>query len=266
MPLNFSHSFLFFALISLLAFSPPADALHVVIDAGHGGSDKGAVANNLTESHLTLQISKILAQTIGADPRFSYTLTRDKDIFLSLEERANMANKVGDVFISIHANSSNDKHTKGKEIYFQNQLPPDEESLFLASRENSSMQPAQNIERGTIPVLQKKKGLNPDIRLIVEDLNRNHALKMSGLFTEMLYHNWYDEKSNKHHSIRQAPFFVISNTDKPAVLIEVGYLTNLNEARKLSDPEYLKKIVVGIHQALISFKELIDKPLTKSLN
>lgn len=244
----------------------PAHALHVVIDPGHGGSDVGAVANGIKESHLTLKVSQYLAEELDKDTEFTYTLTRDKDEFIPLEVRASLANTKGDVFISIHANSSQDSRARGKEIYFQNQLQPDEEALYLASRENSQIKSKTPVAHYAHPVLTAKPNLKTDVRSIIEDLNRNHALRMSGLLTEKIYHHWNGTQYTRQQTVRQAPFFVISNTDKPSALIEIGYLTNPIEAKKLSDPDYLRDIAVGIYRALVSFKEFVDKPTPKSLN
>jgi N-acetylmuramoyl-L-alanine amidase len=114
--------------------------------------------------------------------------------------------------------------------------------------------------------LKDKPGLKPDVRAIVEDLERNHRLQISGRFTESLYENWAGDQLHRRQTIRQAPFFVVSNIDKPAALIEIGYLTNDTEAKKLTDPEYQKKVARGIYKAILNFKEVMDKPSPKSLN
>jgi N-acetylmuramoyl-L-alanine amidase len=187
-----------------------------------------------------------------------------------------LANSNGDVFLSIHVNSSEDPRARGQEIYFQNQLPSDQESLFLASRESEKNQGGGPVIHSVSLALKNHKGLNSDVHAIVEDLERNHQFKLSGIFTEHLYQNWSGEKLQRRHSIRQAPFFVVSNIDKPAALIEIGYLSNSQDVKKLTDPQYQKKIAQGIYKALVSFKtiidkdvshkELVDKSTQKSLN
>lgn len=247
-------------------FSIHASALHVVIDAGHGGSDKGATSDNYTESEITLSVAKLLEKALKADSQFKVTMTRKDDTFLSLSERTRIANQAGDVFISIHVNSSSDSRARGNEIYFQNHLAPDEESLFLASRENQDSKPDDNAPRSVTMSTSTKKDLNPEVLSIIEDLERNHRLKLSGIFTEKIYYNWMGDNYHRSRTIRQAPFFVVSNMYKPAALVEIGYITNPGEAEKLMDPSYQKKIATGLYRALISFKEFMDKPTVKSLN
>lgn len=252
----------------LIFVSPVALAMHIIIDPGHGGTDQGATYGKITESALTLQVAKMVADELKKDSRFSVSLTRETDVYLSLEQRVQMANAAGDVFLSLHVNSSNDPKARGKEIYFQNQLPADQESLFLANREN------QNEKFKSLPkeagvaatILSDKKEMNSDVRAIIEDLVRNHHFKLSGLLAESLFHNWNGEKFHRRRTIRQAPFIVISHINKPAVLIEIGYLTNPEEAKKLVTAEYQKKIAIGIYRAFLNFKEYMDKSAEKSLN
>lgn len=240
--------------LALAFFSPYSFALSVMIDPGHGGTDHGAVNSSLRESDITLKVSQYLKALLSADPQFKVKMTRERDQFLSLDRRAQLANEAkADLFISIHVNSSNEKHVRGKEIYFQNQLPPDEEALFLANREN------QGIESRTDTV----KG---DVAAIVEDLERNHRLRLSGRLSEELFRNWGGDHYRRRTSIRQAPFYVISNVSMPSALVEIGYLSNPQEAEKLSDDTYLRKIAQGLYRAIVSYKEFVDKAAHRSLN
>jgi len=238
-----------------------AQALHVVLDPGHGGHDKGATRGKITESFITLRVAGLVADELKKDSDFKVSMTRKSDIFLELEERASFANKQGDLFLSIHVNSSADPKARGHEIYFQNQLPPDQESLFLASRENSNSESVDQVARSVCFAVKSRPHLNSDIRAIVEDLERNHRFRLSGLLTESLYETWGGDYVNRKQPIRQAPFFVVSNIDKPSALVEIGYLSNENEAQKLMDPVYQKRIAIGIYKALRGFKERTDKEL-----
>ncbi|MCB0349741.1 MAG: N-acetylmuramoyl-L-alanine amidase [Bdellovibrionales bacterium] len=250
----------------LFATTPSTSlAMHVVLDPGHGGRDTGATQGKIAESEITLKIANIVAKQLLNDSRFTVSLTRKDDSYISLEERATIANKKGDLFLSIHVNSSTDSRVHGQEIYFQNQLPPNQESLFLASRENQNVKIDRYVPKATSPALANKK-LNADVRSIIEDLERNHRFKLSGLLAEKLYYSWQDDSQQKSNAIRQAPFFVVSNVDKPSVLIEVGYLTNAREAKKLMSPDHQEQIADNIYRAILSFKESLDKPTNKSLN
>src|SRR5690606_9647077 len=127
-----------FAFLSQSLFAAP---FKVVVDPGHGGTDAGAVgkqnSTDIKESTITLAISKLLANRFKQDSNIEVILTRESDSSLNLNQRSKIAKQSkADLFISVHANSSTDISAKGAEVYFQSQMPPDEESLFLASREN----------------------------------------------------------------------------------------------------------------------------------
>jgi len=267
------RSTIFFALVLP---SHSAVALHIVLDPGHGGNDKGASRGGITESKITLSVAELVAQELKRDNQFKVTLTRTSDTFLTLEDRATFANKVGDLFLSIHVNSSSDPKARGHEIYFQNQLAPDQESLFLASRENALARADAKVARQVSFNIKSRPHLNSDVRAIVEDLERNHRLRLSAQLAESLYENWQGDHLMRRQPIRQAPFFVVSNVDRPAALIEIGYLSNEKEALRLTNPEYQKKIASGIYQAILQFKkvsqlkshadkEVVDKSNTSSL-
>ncbi|MEK6555418.1 MAG: N-acetylmuramoyl-L-alanine amidase, partial [Bdellovibrionota bacterium] len=194
------------------------------------------------------------------DNRFAVTLTRHKEAFLSLEQRTEIDNKSkADLLISIHVNWSEDKSVKGKEIYFQNQLPPDEESLYLASRENQG-------KKTSGP--DKSMSAESDMKAIIEDLNRNTRIQKSGLLSEFIEQSWPEEQNYKKHktTIRQAPFYVISNLNMPSCLVELGFISNASEAEKLLNPEYQKKLASALYNGVIQFKELVDKAARQSLN
>jgi N-acetylmuramoyl-L-alanine amidase len=122
---------------SSTAAAPTKSKKLVVLDAGHGGHDRGASQDGVFESEIALKITKLVGQNLeSAGHKVLYTRTKDE--WLSLEKRAAIANQArGDLFVSIHLNSSEDPRAKGKEFYFQNQVPVDEEALFLANRENA---------------------------------------------------------------------------------------------------------------------------------
>ncbi|MCM2282708.1 MAG: N-acetylmuramoyl-L-alanine amidase [Bdellovibrionaceae bacterium] len=216
--------------------------LHVVIDPGHGGVDTGATRGSIRESHIALSVAKKLAEHLRADNRFTVTLTRESDIALTLPERAAVAKRVkADLFISIHANASEDPRAQGVEFWFQNQLPANEESLFLVSRENQSH---ESSNRGQSHGGDETPSPQRDVSRIIEDLHRNHRIAASSDFSQTLLSAWYAEGRRKNkNAIRQAPFFVVSEVHVPSVLVELGFLSHENEGPRLSDVS---------HQALMA--------------
>lgn len=239
------------------AFSTP---LHVVIDPGHGGRDRGATQGSLNESNLTLEMAKRLAEVLDRDPRFQVTLTRNRDITLSLPERAEIARRVkADLFLSLHVNSSQDSRAQGAEFYFQNQLPPDEESMYMAARENQS-EVFKEPDDDVVQEILGSDSENSDLAAILQDLMKNYRIHRSGQLSKTLKEHWQGHKRSKANSIRQAPFYVVSNTHVPSVLVEVGFLTHPREAQRLTSASYQKKVVQSLYQGLIKYKESIDKP------
>ena len=120
-----------------LATAATAKPLLVMLDPGHGGRDRGTTRGPAFESEITLAVSHELQEMLRQDRRFQLLTTRPTDQTVTLSQRAPLTNrKRAKIFLSIHVNSSPDPRARGAEFYFQNQLPPDEESMFLAHQEN----------------------------------------------------------------------------------------------------------------------------------
>ena len=219
-----------------------------MIDPGHGGIDTGAVYGSARESEIALKVAQQLQKRLAADSRFEPMMTRERDLALSLPERVKKADQAkADLFLSIHANSSPDQRARGVEFYFQNQLPPDEESLFLAASENKH---ESVVETNEAAGPAKAEG---DLRAIVEDLSRQVRVKKSLLLSRVLARSWQKEEKITASSIRQAPFYVIAKSNRPAVLVELGFLTNPTEAAKLLKPETHAQIAARIHAGLLEY-------------
>lgn len=245
---------------SALAAKPAAVVLppvHVMIDPGHGGSDSGAVSGGVRESELVLSIAQQLEQRLKLSPDFRVSLTRTNDQRVQLHERVRKAEIAGaDVFISLHANSNTDARVSGMEIYFQNHLPPDEETLLLAALENQK-ELMKDAVKGRSAGLSKKN----DVAMIVEDLRRSSRVRSSRRLSLELTKNWeFKEKSGPlmTRPIRQAPFHVVTRISIPSVLMEIGFLTNKNDREELKRPEIQAKIVENLYAGLVEFKRHRD--------
>lgn len=238
-----------------------ASAFHIMLDPGHGGVDTGAVYNSTKESELVLKVALKLKDLLAQNSDFNVSITRTRDNMLSLPERVKMAegSKV-DLFVSLHANAAVDQRARGVEFFFQNNLPPDEESLFLASQENQTMIASEAVVEGDEP---SKKG---DVAAILEDLHRQNRIESSLKLTQTLTHVWEQSGEKVGATIKQAPFYVISKTSMPSVLIEIGFLSNPREAKKLVSTDYQNGLAQKIYSALVSYKEKMDKNDAKTLN
>jgi N-acetylmuramoyl-L-alanine amidase len=219
-----------------------ASPLKIVIDPGHGGVDDGAVRGKIREAEIALKISNELASQLR-EKAYSVVLTRQSDKGVALKSRTQIAeNEKADLFISIHANASEDERAKGVEFYFQNQLPADEEAAFLANKENQALAADSHQDIG-----------GSDVAQILADLQRNYKLQSSFDFSRMLAETWSIEGSHRHQMIRQAPFYVISQTTMPSVLVEVGFVSHKTESKLLISNAHQKQIAAQIAKAIEQF-------------
>ena len=232
--------------------------LHVIVDPGHGGSDMGAVRSSIHESDISLKVAKRLSEILSKDPRFKVTLTRKDDKTTTLEYRAQIAkDKGGHIFISIHVNASKDSRASGVEVYFKNQLPPDEEAMFLANKENHYLGTSLNNEQKNTQTqwLSKKN----DLQNILNDLDRNHNTQQSYIISQHFLKNWSARIHKRTRPLRQAPFYLVSEVTMPSVLIELGFLSNPKELQILNTKKFHRKAAENIYNGLVKYKETLDK-------
>jgi N-acetylmuramoyl-L-alanine amidase len=244
-----SFGFTFLLLVSASSAAP----LKVVIDPGHGGIDTGAVYGEAKEAEITLKVAQHLMTLLEKSENFLPALTRTQDLALSLQERVRVAEKEkADLFLSIHANASPDKRARGVEFYFQNQLPADEDSMYLANLENQVVKEVGSLSAEAD--ISKKT----DVLAIVEDLKRQTKMRSSYTLSDRLLKAWNIQGPQNSNIIRQAPFYVISKTNIPSVLVELGFISNPRESQKLIQPQYQKDIAQKLYQGLRDYKEMID--------
>ena len=245
------RQFLFALILSLLQ-PTSALAFRILIDPGHGGTDHGATYGAAQESKLVLKVANELKQKLSNDIRFSVEMTRNSDQLIPLSERVKKAEQFSaDLFISLHANANPDRKVKGMEVYFQNQMPIEEENLFLANEESQWLPVTTNNEKITPTDLNKSS----DINTIIDDLKRQGRIKLSLYFSEILKQNWSGH-------IRQAPFYVISKTRVPSILIEIGFLSHAQEAEKLISKKTQQELADKIYQSVIKYAETIKSKST----
>lgn len=217
----------------------------VMVDAGHGGKDPGAHAKNgLKEKTVTLRLAKMVGDRLArAGVNVLYTRTSDR--FVPLENRTGMANaKKADLFLSIHCNASPDASAAGLETYSLN-LATTPEEVRVAARENA--------------VDPKRIS---DMRDLLADLMLTSRLKESRDFARSAHQGAVAEARKKglqrDRGLHEAPFYVLMGANMPAVLIEVGYITNPAEAEKLNSKEYLEKLADGIADGVLAYKARLD--------
>ncbi len=230
----------------------------IIIDPGHGGNDHGANYYGVKESDLTLLFALQLQKKL-TEAGYKSVSTRNTNRHLSLLERAQIArNESGELFLSIHFNSSEDTGAHGMEIYFENQLPADEESMFLANKENMAMRADGILDWPLRPILPAHQ-FKGDLLQILKDLQRSHRIQLSSVLALQLVENWQGTHRSIENTIHQAPFYVINNVNMPSVLIEVGFLSNPKEAKLLSSATFRENIINGIIKGIKGYQEKMDK-------
>jgi len=223
-----------------------------MLDAGHGGIDKGAHNGQERESRLTLSIAQRVKSLLAKDPAFKVSMSRRTDIEVPLSQRVHLAHqKKAELFVSIHINSSIHQKAEGLEIYYQNQLSPDEDSQFLANREN--LEKHSYSSQWAPPFVPKNS--SADVKSILTDLHRSYRLMKSFELSRAIYLKWTATPKTTHHQIYQAPFYVLTQTRIPAVLLELGFISNPKELKRLQNPRYQNKLAHSIYRGLKFYKE-----------
>lgn len=237
--------------LALAATNSNNQPMHIVIDPGHGGSDDGALSEKLREATLVLEVAKHLESLLKTDSQFKVSLTRQSDQFVALKDRVEFSKEVtADLYLSIHANSSLKDTTQGFEIYFANYFSTDSKSLKRVEFENQSH---------NNPEQEESKNLS----LILNQLQSQSMMRQSHFLARKIMAEW-DFKQFK--SIKQAPFYVIHQAKVPALLIELGFISNPREAKILLNEESKLKMAQKIYAGLQRYKEALDKDQTVRLN
>ena len=221
----------------------------VVVDAGHGGHDPGASGNGVQEKVITLKAALELAsklKNLGINVR----LTRDTDVYLKLGERTSIANSVkADVFISLHCNALPiGKRASGMELYLMAE-PSDKDALNLAVHENKELA-GENTNSGEVMAAADRR--TKLLLKILGDMQQNDKITESTSLAEDLYKRSKDSGFSIR-KVRQAPFFVLRGAGMPAVLVEMGYVTDANEARLLSSADYRQKMMDALAAGVLDY-------------
>lgn len=216
----------------------------VVIDAGHGGHDPGALSADRRhrEADVTLAIARQVRDALVASGRVRVALTRDSDRFLVLEERYGLARRLGaDLFISIHADAAENESATGASIYTLSEVASDREAARLAARENRANF-LGDMNLGT---------QNSDVRSILIDLTQRETMNLSADFARTLQRTAAGDIPFRPGSHRFAGFVVLKAPDMPSVLLETGFITNSGDAARISSAEGQRAMAHGVREAVL---------------
>lgn len=231
----------------------------VVIDAGHGGKDPGALGKIAKEKDVVLSIAlKVGNYVEDYLPDVKVIYTRKKDVFIPLYKRAEIANKnEADLFISIHANSISNSKIQGVETFA---LGParSNENLDVAKKENS------------VIVLEdeytsKYEGFDPNSTesYILFEYMQSTYLKQSTLMASIVQKQFKERAGRKDRGVKQAGFLVLRNVTHPSVLVEVGFLSNKTEEKYLTTSNGQTLIASAIFRAIRDYKQQFDEKSTE---
>ncbi len=221
----------------------------IVIDPGHGGRDPGTVnrALGLQEKNITLDIAKRLNAILNEHRELEVILTRARDDYVALEERAAIANSnQGDIFVSIHTNSAPRRNARGIESYYLN-MTTDPRAMAVAAQENA----------------MSSKSI-ADMRSILDQILQNSKIVESRNLAQSIQENMVANLKKKYDGIenlgvKKAPFYVLLGAQMPSLLVEVSFLSCNEEAGRLAMPSYRQAIAAGIYLGIINFIQSLGK-------
>lgn len=219
----------------------------IAIDAGHGGHDPGAMSKNgLKEKTITLDIAKRLAVLVKDRLGCNVVMTRDKDVFIPLEDRPAIAKTKGaDLFVSIHVNANRKRKAKGIETYIQSLRASDRDAMATAARENAMS--TKNMSE-----------LKSELDRIFADLTKDNKLEESLQLAHTVQASLVETmKPVQGHvvnlGVKRAFFYVLINTEMPSILAEVGFISNPDEEKLLRTESYRQAIAEALFQGVKNY-------------
>jgi N-acetylmuramoyl-L-alanine amidase len=221
----------------------------VVLDAGHGGDDEGARGGHgVVEKELVLDVARRLRTRLNA-AGLRVLLTRERDVYVPLEDRTTIANEArGDLFISIHANAASARGARGIETFFLSLEASDDAARQVAARENAAFRDL------TVPAVP---GDDPLVT-ILGDLAASELMQESDEFARLAQHEVSSLDGSPSRGVKQAPFVVLMGLEMPAALVEIGFVTNPNDARALASGDQRDRIADALARAIQEFGRRYD--------
>ncbi|MDR1035152.1 MAG: N-acetylmuramoyl-L-alanine amidase [Deltaproteobacteria bacterium] len=227
----------------------PADSLarqlglkirRVVIDPGHGGKDGGTAGHGLKEKDIALKAARMLKAKIEARLKLEVVMTRDTDRFVTLDRRPKIVHdSKGDLFVSVHVNANTLASVEGLETYLLN-FATDPSAQTVAARENASQQKSMSQMAGILELIAKNTRV-AESRVLARTV---HARTLESLRTKYKVRDL---------GVKEAVFVVLVNVDVPAILMEIGFLSNSREAERLSQDAYLELLTDGMTEGIRAY-------------
>jgi len=227
-----------------------AGVRRIVIDAGHGGKDPGTHSGSLREKDIALDIAKRLRDDL-TERGFEVIMTRDTDVFIPLEQRAFIANsREADLFVSIHVNAARNRRARGLETFYLN-LATSPDAIEVAARENAAT--------GKVRMADVDNLLKQILNHTWKEESREFATTIQARMVESILGR---AKHPQNRGVKTAGFHVLLGAKMPAVLVEVGFVSNREEARQLRSASHRKKIAAAIADGIIGYTETLGQVVT----
>jgi len=251
--------FLYINLLTALFFLVPGleaagDKFTVVIDPGHGGKDPGARGATIDEKTINLAVALKVGNLIAEKHKdVNIVYTRKTDVFISLDERANIANRhKADLFISIHTNAVKNSSVRGTETFTLG-LARTQENLEVAMRENAAILLEDDY-------LQKYEGFDPNSSesyIIFEFMQNKHMEQSISLASEI--QKAFASNKRGDRGVKQAGLLVLRKTSMPSVLVELGFISNRDEENYMKSADGQNKLARAIYNAFDKYKHAYDR-------
>lgn len=218
--------------------------LKIILDPGHGGEDPGAMGpGGLKEKDVVLAVAKELASLLGKEFGIKVYLTRDKDRFLPLDRRTEIANQIGgDIFISIHANAAFSRKATGVETFVNSSYAEGKGAELVAARENASA---------------SSKNISREVKAILWDMIQDKYRSRSNELAHFVQKRLVETTGLEDRTVKKAPFYVLRGAAMPAILVEIGFISNPWEESKLKKEDFRKKVARGILEGLKDYLKKI---------
>lgn len=227
----------------------------IVLDAGHGGHDSGAVGpTGLMEKELVLDVTRRVARLVEERLGVKTLLTRETDVFVALRDRTSFANRQrADLFVSIHANAHRQSGTDGVETYFLSSEATDSTARQVAALENGAVQLEKPAGRGA------NTSKVDIVKTILWDLAQSEFQIESERLAEIVHDSMTRSLRIGNRGVKQAGFYVLGGAAMPAILLEIGFVTNPREERRLKEARYRDEIARAILAGIAEYKRHWDR-------
>lgn len=223
----------------------------IVLDAGHGGRDSGALGQRGTrEKDVALSVVKKVGAYLNEHlPEVNVVYTRSDDTFIPLEERGSIANRArGDLFVSVHANAARSRQAYGAEVFFLG-VARTESALEVMKKENE------------VILLEDASTRSRELteeELILYELNNIGYMSASQRLAELVERQFAERAQRRSRGVKQAGFIVLYHASMPAILVELGFISNANEERYLASDSGQNILASAIYRAIREYKEIIE--------